>query len=1228
MYPTLELVREGSVKQIVHASDIHIRTGDLERSRYEEYRSVISEFVKQIPTENTVVVLTGDIFHNKGKIEPPGICLAHFLLDELLKKADVLMICGNHDYRQEDPDIPDMIYSMYHRYFEHRVQSAHKAYYLNQTGYYRYKNILFTVLDIRDVLKSYNTAGKVEGVVYPPCPEKEEGMCAVGLYHGFYTTGYSPEFNPQWQGYDFMLLGDIHKYSMTKQGGCLWGYPGSLVQQDFGESFFEHGYLVWDIEQRKSSFVEIFNDWGFCTVQCRGNDIYLHVRGKKWISLSTLEKLPNKAAVRVLKKEDSGRVQRYWEERGGHPRGIQVWNSVSGEEFESEAVDMPRHSLEELNAGEKWLEFLGEDKFRGLVEDPTGLALPPGEYGDIAKKVAERNSKIGKAVDEFVNYCSVEGAPRVYLLNMEWAYLMCYGEHNVFDFKRIDGQIALLNGKNAMGKSSFLDVICIGLFGDPTKMRQMITGKKYSDKIIHTNKPAKTAPYVKIVLAVGEEVYELYRAFGTQSSRENSILQTAVKVYKVEGEKRNIYLEGTTLVNRWVEKTIGSMEAVLMSTMLCQVDLNNFFYLKQDEQRAILDKALQLDKVSLYGQILKEACLGYSDVLRDVVRSKETVGSMLVRDSYDEGELEKLGTEIEELQQLRALYASYITKKVPGKECESAFKQSEMEWQMLGLKEVDLETYYRNKERLEQLRKQWQRLEGVTVYKNGEELLEKWQGRYKEFLAQEPKCEVSAGWVKQTLKDYEKWCEKEELDVEAAVTAFKGIEQRRLQFKMSEPPKYKKRSVVSSEVSVPSKRINLEEYAHLEGMALPKKKGWQQKKKELDDVSKVLDTMQIEYCEGCPACQVNQNYLEKLSSYKSQLEKYLEGLGNWEELELVAVYQENRAYNDWLWWQYEQDMIMQKQIVAEYNQCKMKLEKAQQYALEKKKWEEVVEKARRYKSILDDYEVWQAEHLVIQEKLQKYTQSVEKKKLEKELQQLEEEFSKNATGVECFVAYDRYKNEHYNYKLAEVEKRYHSAHTKRTQILAQKEHYAKQKRLFDNYSQLEKTLEDKLQLIKALDSRFIGDKNNEGYKEWIYKEKVIPLINQHMNAFLEQFEEFTFKMEYKNKCFVYLLQDRGNSPTLDKASGYQNFITGLGLRITLAKLGAVGQQFKHLFIDEGFTACDAVNMAKVPALLQSVMNFGQYKSIVLMSHLENVRDCASMVIDIERKGAFSYIKAA
>ena len=106
------------------------------------------------------------------------------------------------------------------------------------------------------------------------------------------------------------------------------------------------------------------------------------------------------------------------------------------------------------------------------------------------------------------------------------------------------------------------------------------------------------------------------------------------------------------------------------------------------------------------------------------------------------------------------------------------------------------------------------------------------------------------------------------------------------------------------------------------------------------------------------------------------------------------------------------------------------------------------------------------------------------------------------------------------------------------------------------------------------------------------------------------------------------LQDRGNSPTLDKASGYQNFITGLGLRITLAKLGAVGQQFKHLFIDEGFTACDAVNMAKVPALLQSVMNFGQYKSIVLMSHLENVRDCASMVIDIERKGAFSYIKAA
>ena len=100
------------VSYVIHLSDIHIRTGDLEKSRYREYEQVFDELVESISKldhlDESVLVLTGDIFHHKGKIEPSGIRLAQKLLTQLLEDTDVCMICGNHDYRQDNPGIPDL----------------------------------------------------------------------------------------------------------------------------------------------------------------------------------------------------------------------------------------------------------------------------------------------------------------------------------------------------------------------------------------------------------------------------------------------------------------------------------------------------------------------------------------------------------------------------------------------------------------------------------------------------------------------------------------------------------------------------------------------------------------------------------------------------------------------------------------------------------------------------------------------------------------------------------------------------------------------------------------------------------------------------------------------------------------------------------------------------------------------------------------------------------------
>jgi DNA repair exonuclease SbcCD nuclease subunit len=92
----------GKVKYIIHISDIHIRQGDIERSRYNEYKAVFNEYIVNISqligsnvNQEYIIVITGDVFHNKGKMDTPAIKLFFQWMDKMLNIAPVFIICGN-----------------------------------------------------------------------------------------------------------------------------------------------------------------------------------------------------------------------------------------------------------------------------------------------------------------------------------------------------------------------------------------------------------------------------------------------------------------------------------------------------------------------------------------------------------------------------------------------------------------------------------------------------------------------------------------------------------------------------------------------------------------------------------------------------------------------------------------------------------------------------------------------------------------------------------------------------------------------------------------------------------------------------------------------------------------------------------------------------------------------------------------------------------------------------
>ena len=70
------------------------------------------------------------------------------------------------------------------------------------------------------------------------------------------------------------------------------------------------------------------------------------------------------------------------------------------------------------------------------------------------------------------------------------------------------------------------------------------------------------------------------------------------------------------------------------------------------------------------------------------------------------------------------------------------------------------------------------------------------------------------------------------------------------------------------------------------------------------------------------------------------------------------------------------------------------------------------------------------------------------------------------------------------------------------------------------------------------------------------------------------------------------------------------------MRIALGRLGGRGVASKQLIIDEGFVACDDENLVKVHPFLRSMLH--RYSSILLISHVGEIKDCADVAVAVRR----------
>jgi predicted MPP superfamily phosphohydrolase len=170
---------------IIHISDIHIRL----YKRQEEYKEVFQKLYEKIDIiddKNGLIVITGDIFHDKVSLTSESVILCTEFFINLSKRRKTIVIPGNHDGLLNSYERVDNISGV----LSHKT--IPNLYFFKHSGIYRFNNFVFGVSSIFDNLfiSSYEVDGQIASYK-ASCGDislSDNKFVKIGLYHGLVGT--------------------------------------------------------------------------------------------------------------------------------------------------------------------------------------------------------------------------------------------------------------------------------------------------------------------------------------------------------------------------------------------------------------------------------------------------------------------------------------------------------------------------------------------------------------------------------------------------------------------------------------------------------------------------------------------------------------------------------------------------------------------------------------------------------------------------------------------------------------------------------------------------------------------------------------------------------------------------------------------------------------------------------------------------------------------------------
>jgi DNA repair exonuclease SbcCD nuclease subunit len=250
------------IKKVIHIADIHIRMFQ----RLEEYNEQLNKFIEKcreitegLENHEVRILIAGDLLHNKNQISAEQISFASTFIRELQTIGEVRLFSGNHDLVVDNSTRMDAMTALF------QTAGFDNALFIDsylgyESGILVDDNITWALYSIFDGFRRPDIE---------KAREENPNNPIIGLFHGTVIGStldngtimdYGIDGNI-FDGCDYVMAGDIHKRQELKRGDTVIVYPGSLIQQNFGETVTKHGFTVWDIENNTHEHIDLDSEY-------------------------------------------------------------------------------------------------------------------------------------------------------------------------------------------------------------------------------------------------------------------------------------------------------------------------------------------------------------------------------------------------------------------------------------------------------------------------------------------------------------------------------------------------------------------------------------------------------------------------------------------------------------------------------------------------------------------------------------------------------------------------------------------------------------------------------------------------------------------------------------------------------------------------------------------------------------------------------------------------------